>query len=195
MTDQPMDAAQAQDHLQMVDRILSRVDEPICLDGGPYIVWGVVGGGTDIVTQTIVSHNGAPSLLWISLTLMVLAVSFMVYYGIRLSRKERRGLLGRHIGTVFMISWLVSLIVMIFAPRIFSDWAQAALWNVMFGAGMMYVGSLARSRVSFGGGVIVVAAILVANLFTPYAGYVLAAGFIVGMGGAGVVLTLARGNE
>ncbi len=190
-----MDAVEAQDHLQMVDRILSRVDQPTCLNGAPYIIWGAVGGGTDIVSQLIVIQHGTPSLLWVALALILVATAFMIYFGVRMSRRERRGLLDRHIGMVFMISWAVSLVVMLCANRIFADWAQAAIWSLMFGAAMMYSGSLARSRVSFAGGALLIASIVIANFAPHYAGYVLAAGFIVGMGGAGLTLALARGND
>ncbi|MBC5814957.1 MAG: hypothetical protein GIW97_00305 [Candidatus Eremiobacteraeota bacterium] len=186
---------EARDHLAMVDRILSRIDEPVCLGGLPYIVWGVVGGSTDFVTQVVVVQHGAPSLLWVSLTLMLAAVAFMIYYGMRLSRKERRGLLGRHIGNVFMISWITSLVMMLLASHIFSYWAQGAIWSLMFGAAMMYVGTLARSRISFAGGILLLLSIIAANYSYQYAGYVLAAGFIIGMGGAGVALSLAHGDE
>ncbi|GAC1359011.1 MAG: hypothetical protein NVSMB31_19370 [Vulcanimicrobiaceae bacterium] len=178
----------------MVDRILARVEEP-CLSGVPYIIWGIVGGGTDVLTQIVVIQNGAPSLLWLSAVLMLAAVGFMIWDGMRKAHSQRRGLLDRHIGMVFIISWVVSLVVMMFANHIFAYWAQGAIWSLMFGAAMMYTGSLARSRISFSGGVILIASILAANFTPHYVGYVLAAGFLAGMGGAGVALALARGNE
>lgn len=179
----------------MVDRILSHADEPACLSGAPYIIWGTVGAGTDIVTQLIVVQHGSPSLLWLSLTLIVAAAAFMIFFTIQMARRERRHLIDRHIANVFTIAWIVSLVVMVFAGHIFSDWAQGAIWSLMFGSAMMYAGSLTRNRVSFAGGVVVILSILVANLMPAYVGYALAAGFLAGMGGAGVLLTLARGNE
>ncbi len=190
-----MDVREAKDHLAMVDRILARADEPACLSGAPYIIWGTVGAGTDIVTQLIVVQHGSPSLLWLSLTLIVAAVAFMIFFTVQMARRERRRLLDRHIGNVFMISWIVSLVVMIFAGHIFSYWAQGAIWSLMFGSAMMYAGSLARNRISFAGGVVLILSILVANLMPAYVGYALAAGFLIGMSGAGGLLSLARGDE
>ena len=195
VSERDLEPAEARDHLAMVDRILSRVDEPMRLDGAPFIVWGAVGASMDFFSQVVVRGHGSPSLGWISFALMTAAFVFMVFYGARLARKERRGLLGRHIGSVFMISWMVSLGTMLFANRIFIDWAQGAIWSLMFGAAMMYAGTLARSRIAFIGGIILIMSIIAASYVYSYAGYVLAVGFVIGMCGAGVALALARGDE
>jgi len=194
MNEQELNVSEARDHLAMVDRILSR-QEPPCLGGTPFIIWGIVGGGIDIIAQIVVSQKGSPSLMLIGGALILAAVAFMIWYSIGMAKKERRGLLDRHIGHVFMISWIVSFSVVYLAHHIFMNWAQGAVWSLMFGAAMMYAGTLTRSRIAFAGGIVLILSIIAANYAYDYAGYVLAAGFFVGMGGAGIVLTLARGNE
>ena len=190
-----LDAVQAQDHLQMVDRILSRVDEPASLSGSPFIIWGVVGAAMNAVVQLVIIQHGDPSLFWISTVLLVMALTFMVYFSLQLRKKERRGLLDRHVGNVFMIAWIVALFTMIAGSHIFVEWAQAAIWSVMFGAAMMNAASLARSRIVFIGGCMLILSIAGANLWLRDAGYILAAGDLIGMCGAGIALSLARGND
>lgn len=189
-----MGALEAQDHLQMVDRILSRAEEPACLNGGPFIIWGVVGAAMDLAVQVVFLQKGPPSLFWLPAILVACAIVFMVFFAARMAKRGRRGVLDRHIGNVFVIAWIVALIVMLLGAHIFTEWAQGAVWSLMFGSAMLFCGLLTRSRISFTGGAAVILSIIAANFAYPYAGYILAAGFLIGMSGAGVALTLARGN-
>ena len=195
MSERDLGPDEARDHLAMVDRILSRAEEAPCLGGTPFIIWGVVGGGIDIVAQLVIFRHAPESLMWISMSLLLAAVAFMIYYSVQVSRQERRGLLDRHIGNIFMISWIVALASVYLAPHIFRYWAQGGVWSLMFGAAMMYAGTLARSRISFAGGIVLILSIIAANYALDFEGFVLAAGFFVGMTGAGIALALARGNE
>ena len=190
-----MDASLAQDHLQMVDRILSRAEQKPYVSGSPFVVWGIVGASFNIVTQLIVLQHGSPSMVWISIALLAAALVYMVFFGLGVAKRERHGLLDRHVGNLFMIAWIVALFVMALGGHIFADWAAAALWSLMFGAAMMNCASLAGSRTIFAGGIIMILSIVAANFYTHYAGYILAAGDVIGMGGTGLALILARGND
>ncbi|MDP9018987.1 MAG: hypothetical protein M3N19_11805 [Candidatus Eremiobacteraeota bacterium] len=192
MSDDQMDSSAARDHLQMVDRILAQADDTARLSGAPFIVWGIAGGALNVVVQLVNVEQRSPNLLWISASLLVLATAFMIWFGINEKKQERRGLLDRHIGNLFMIAWIVALISMSFGSHIFPAWAQAAIWSLMFGAAMLNAALLARSPIAFAGGAILIASILVANMSLPYAGYILAAGDFIGMAGAGLALTIAR---
>lgn len=193
MNERDLDREQAADHLQMVDRILSRADDRVSLSGSPFIIWGFVAAVMNLGIQMF-TQRGSASLLWISVALLLMALSYMVYFTMVMRKQERRGLLDRHIGNVFLIAWIVALFVTTFANHLIAGWTQAAVWSMMFGAAMMYCASLARSAVVFAGGVVMILSIVVANYFLHDVGYIIAAGDIIGMCGAGFALMLARGK-
>lgn len=190
--DRNLETEDLRDHLQMVDRILARVDEAPRISGWPFIMWGAVGGAMNVVSQLVVVQSGSPSLYWFPGALLLIAVLSMVTFGRKMKSQERRGLLDGHISNMFMIAWIVAMVEMLGANRIFTAWGQAGIWSLLFGVAMMYVALLSRSRAVFAGGAILILSILAANLELHYAGYILAAGDFIGMGGAGIALTLAR---
>jgi hypothetical protein len=190
--DRNLETQELRDHLQMVDRILARADATPCISGWPFIVWGVVAGAMNVVSQLVVVQGGSPSLYWVAGALLLIAVLSMVTFGRKMKSRERRGLLDGHISNIFMIAWIVAMVSTLGASHIFAAWGQAGIWSLMFGVATMYVALLSRSRAVFVGGVILILSILAANLELHYAGFVLAAGDFIGMGGAGIALTIAR---
>jgi small-conductance mechanosensitive channel len=187
-----LDVVQAEDHLQMVDRILARVDEPVSVSGWPFLIWGVYGAVVNIVVQLVVFENHTSSLFWIVAGALVIAVTFMVFFLRSIRNRERRGLLDQHIGNLFMVAWIVALIAMLLGDHIFTNWAQAAIWSLIYGLTMLYCASLVRSRVVFIGGAILIASIVAANYSPAYVGYILAGGNLCGMAATGIVLMTAR---
>jgi hypothetical protein len=187
-----LDVVQAEDHLQMVDRILARVDEPLSVNGWPFLIWGVNGAVVNIVVQLVVFEHHASSLFGIVGVALAIAVILMVFLLRSIRTRGRRGLLDRHIGKLFLVASVVALIATLLGDHIFTNWAQAAIWSLIYGVTMMCCASLVRSRVVFVGGAILIASIVAANYSPHYVGYILAFGNLSGMAAAGIVLIAAR---
>lgn len=190
--DRHLQPEDVRDHLQMVDRILARANAVPSISGWPFIMWGVVGAAINVVSQLVVVQGTSPSLYWIAGALVLIGALSMATFGRRMKSRERRGLLDGHISNMFMIAWIVAMVGMLGANHIFAAWGQAGIWSLLFGVAMMYVALLTRSRAVFAGGAILIFSILAANLDLRDAGYILAAGDVIGMCGAGIALTLAR---
>jgi hypothetical protein len=188
-----VDATEARDHLEMVDRILTRAEEPCPLSPFPFLVWGVAGAIMNVVIQLVIVQNGSPWLYTIFGGALILAVALTIAWSFRLRAVLDAGtLVNRQVFNALNLAWIVALIAQLGAPRIFPEWAQAALWLLMYGAAMALVGLLVRSRPVVIGGFVMLASIVVANFALPYAGYVLALGDLIGMAGAGIVLYVSR---
>ena len=174
----------------MVDRILSRVDDSASLDGTPFVIWGLASAILNIDVALVVAHGAPPSLFWVSAAVLAIGIASTIYVGRQYRNSERRSLLSRHVGNVFIIGWLACMAMTLFGQNIFLNWGQSALWSLVFGAATMYCGTLARSRVAFAGGAVLILSIIAANYFPGHVGYILAAGDLIGLGGAGLTLLL-----
>jgi len=183
-----MDVSEAQDHLQMVDRILARTDDDNCLSPYPLVVWGLAGAVMNVVVQLVYAKQAPPALLALALLALVTGVVLTILWARSLRGMERSTLIKRQVGNAFTLAWIVAVIAEIGAAQIFPAWAQAALWVLMYGAAMLFVGTLLRNRLVFVGGAILLASLVVANFMLPFAGYVFALGELVGMTGTGLAL-------
>ena len=190
--DSENDAVDAHDALAMVDRILSRADVSECsLSGSPFIIWGIVGGTFDALVQLVVREGHSPNLFLIGVALYVFALVWMILWARRLRTRDRSSLLNRYVSVAFTLAWTVAL-AMQFAPKIFSDWSQAAVWSMTFGSALISVGWLARERLVMTGGAVLILSIIAANFLLSSAGYVLSAGMLLGMTGTGIALLAVR---
>jgi hypothetical protein len=187
-----VDAVDAEDHLRMVDRILSRVDDPVSVSGWPFLIWGAYGAVVNVVVQLVLFEHRTAALFGIVGGALAIAVASMIVFLRRIRNRTRRRLLDRHINNLFMIAGAIALITMLLGDHIFTNWAQAAIWSLIFGLTMTYYALLARSRVIFIGGAIMIASIVAANYSPHDVGYILAVGDLTGMAGAGIVLMTAR---
>jgi hypothetical protein len=187
-----MDASEAQDHIEMVDRILTRAEGPLCLSAFPFIIWGLAGAVMNVVVQLVIVQHYTVWLYAVAAGTLFLAVGLSIVWGQRLRGAERRTLVDRQVFYAFNMAWVIAFIAQIGAGNIFAQWAQAGLWLLMYGAAMIFVAILVRSLPVFIGGSILLAALVVANFFLPFAGYVLAAGDVIGMTGTGIVLYATR---
>lgn len=177
----------------MVDRILSRSDEPCALSPYPFLIWGIAGAMLNVVVQLVYIQNAPQWLLFAFAPILVVAIGLMIWWAMGMrAAEQQRGLIHRYVFSVFNVAWIVALVVQIGAERIFPTWAQAALYVLMYGFAMVSVGLIARSRPVLAGGAVMLASIVVANFALGATGYVLAAGELVGMAGAGLVLWLQR---
>jgi len=187
-----MDATEAQDHLEMVDRILARAEGPVCLSAFPFIVWGIAGAIMNLAVQLVIVQHFTVWLYAGAAAALFTAIGLSIFWAQRLRGMERRTLIDRQVFYAFNMAWVVAFVAQVGAPAIFSQWAQAGLWLLMYGAAMIFVGMLVRSLPTLIGGAILLAALVVANFFLPIAGFILAAGDLIGMTGAGIVLYATR---
>lgn len=187
-----MESFEAREHLDIVERILTRTEQPCDVSPFPFVVWGLAAAVMNVVVQLVVSQKAPAALLSVAAAALLAAVILMIFWVRRLQGAERRTLLDRQIGIAFNIAWIVALVAQMGAFNIFAQWAQAAIWSVMYGAALIFAGTLVRNRVVLAGGIVLLVSIVAANFAMAYAGYVLALGDLVGMAGAGAMLYAAR---
>jgi len=187
-----MDAPEAREQIDILDRILSRAELPVKLSPFPFVVWGIAAAIMNCVVQLVVSEKSPPALLFVAAAALATAVISMILWVRQLQGADRRTLIDRQMAIAFNLAWIVALIAQAGAFHIFSQWAQAAIWSVMYGGALLFAGALVRSRIVFGGGVILLASVVAANFALGIAGFVLALGDLLGMAGAGVLLYTGR---
>jgi hypothetical protein len=188
-----MDASQARNHIEMVERILAESSQRLCAGGEYFVVWGV---GSAAVT-TLFSLAGVqrvpPSALWGVPVILIACALFSVLRG-----KATRGTLARSSlvqREFFNVLWLtigVAFVVNIAAFRLFPGIASAAIWSVAAAIVLFFIGMHGNRRAQIAGVVVVVS--LVAANFAPasLAGFVLAVGMLAGYGGFGLAELLGR---
>lgn len=188
-----MDASQARDHIEMVDRILAESCQRLCAGGEYFVVWGV---GSACVT-TLFSLAGAGlvphSALWAIPAILVACVVFSVLRG-----KSTRGslarssLVQREFFKVLGLTLGVAFVVNVAAFNLFAGLASAAIWSVAATIVLFFIGMHGNLRAQIAG--IVVIASLVAANFVPawLAGYVLAGGMLAGYAGFGLAELLSE---
>ncbi|GAC1503618.1 MAG: hypothetical protein NVS1B14_09110 [Vulcanimicrobiaceae bacterium] len=186
---QDLHVLQARDHLEMVDRILARADETKnCVPYQPFLIWGVAAAVINLVNELVYVQHVSDRLFFLAGAAIVVALLLTMVYVRQLQGQERRSLIGRQVYYAFNIAWILAAACDLLAFRIFPQWGQAAIWSVMYGAAMLFAGTLVRSRVLLAGGIVLIASIAAANFAVGFAGYILAAGDLIGLAGAGLVL-------
>ncbi len=190
-----MDALEARDHLEMVDRILARAEHNMSpMTPWLYCLWGVAGAILDIADQLVFVQNVSPKLFFVSGAVLLAAVGMTVAYARSARNAERVSAFERQIGRVFWAAWIAAIVVDFGGNRLFPGWAPAAIWSVVIAVPLLFIG-LQGHRVTLSGGVVLLASVVAAN-FVPagLTGYVLAAGMLVGLTGSGIAFALLRRN-
>lgn len=179
-----MDAREAREHIEMVDRILTRAEgEPVRFIPGLIIAWGFGAAGIDAGQQMAFLHLGGNFGLWLAAAALVAGIvySIAVAASIAVNRRfERISITEMRMGQVFGAVWFTVFVAAFAQPHVFAGWGGAAVWS-MGAAIMMLIAGFAGDRRGLAGGLILLASVLAANYALPQApGYVLAAGFILG---------------
>ena len=188
-----IDAAQARDHIEMVNRILAESHQRLCAGGEYFVVWGV---GSAVVTVLFQLVNGgfvAGGALWLVPVVLALCALFSIYRG-RATRAAlaRSSLVQREFFNVLWLTVGLALVTNLAVYRIFAGVASAAVWSVAEAIVLLYIGMHGNRRAQIAG-VLVVASLIAANFVGPgIAGYVLAAGMLAGYAGFGLSELLAR---
>ena len=192
MTTGPIGAAQARDHLEMVDRILAESHPRLCAGGDFFVVWGIASAFITLLFHFVDIGLVAAGALWS--VLVVLAVC--VVYSLLRSRALRRtivrtSLVQREFFNVLWITLGLAFVVNVAAFRLFPGLASAAIWSVAEAIVLLYIGMHGNRRAQIAG-VLVVVSLVVANFIAPdRTAYVLAAGMLVGYAGFGIGELLA----
>lgn len=184
-------SAQAREHIELVERILAQSSRRLRVGGEYFVVWGLYSAGAILVMQ-LVADRLVPSIaFWALLPLMLAAVVFSALRGRAIARcKGRLTAVEREFFTVLWLAIGLAFLANVAGFRIFPEWGIAGLWTVATAIVLFFIGSHGNRRATLGG-IIQVISLALANLDIAQAGYILAAGMLVGYAGFGLVELLA----
>ncbi|MBV8529791.1 MAG: hypothetical protein JO104_00615 [Candidatus Eremiobacteraeota bacterium] len=188
-----IDAAQAREHIEMIDRILAESHPRLCTGGEYFVVWGIGSAFAPVLFQ-LVNGGIVPSVALWTIPLVLAACAVFSIARARLTRPvlRRSSIVQREFFNVLWLTLGLAFVVNVAVYRIFADAAAAAIWSVAEAIVLLYIGMHGNRRAQIAG-IVVVASLIVAN-FSPtgVVGYVLGAGMLVGYAGFGVSELLAR---
>ncbi|MBV8246796.1 MAG: hypothetical protein JOZ38_12790 [Candidatus Eremiobacteraeota bacterium] len=183
------------EHAAMLDRILANASREVHLSGEPFIVWGIIGAVLNVVPQLIFNGGAPRSLFFVSLAVLAFGIVWTILWARRLARHaERWSNLDVMMAKLCNTIWMLTAVMAIGATtRVFANWASAAIWSFAWAIALVFAG-WQGNRIALYGGIVLALSVVAANLapLYPYAGYVLAAGMLLGMSVTGVLLTTQR---
>ncbi len=186
-------AAEARDHIAMVDRILAESHQRLCAGGEYFVVWGIGSAAITVLFALVGREIVSQEALWALPLILGACVAFSILRG-RAIRGDlaRSSLVQREFFNVLWLTLGLAFVVDAAAYRIFPGIASAAIWSVAEAIVLLYIGMHGNRRAQVAGVAVVVS--LVAANFAPagVAGFVLAAGMLVGYAGFGLSELLAR---
>ena len=188
-----IDAAQARDHIEMVDRILAESPPRLCSGGEYFVAWGIASAYLTVLFQLVDRGLVAASAVWSAPVVLGACVVFSIVRG-RLTRRAlaRTSLVQREFFNVLWLTLGLAFIVDVAAFRIFPGIAGAAIWSVAEAIVLLYIGMHGNRRAQIAG-ILVVVSLIVANFAQlGITAYVLAAGMLAGYAGFGASELLAR---
>lgn len=193
MNPEPLDAARAQDHLEMVNRILAESQQRLCCGGEYFVVWGFGSAYITVLFQLV--HNGLLPIAagWSVPVVIAACAVFSILRARSTSRVlQRSSLLQREFFNVLWLTLGLSFVVNVAGFNIFSGLASAAIWSVAEAIVLLYIGMHGNRRAQVSG-VLVIVSLVAANFASrEIAGYILGAGMLVGYAGFGASELLAR---
>ncbi len=190
---EPLNASDARDHVEMVERILVQSSQRFCAAGEYFVVWGLFSASVMILNQLISNGSLPAAAQWAEAILLLLAVSFSVVRGRAKQLEVSRVSLVQ--AEFFKVLWLtlgLALIANLVAFNLFKDWGNAAIWSFAAAVILLFIGMHGNRRAMVGG-VGVLLSLAAANFAPPtIVGYILAAGMLVGYSGFGLAELLTR---
>ncbi|MDQ6823795.1 MAG: hypothetical protein M3Z07_04810 [Candidatus Eremiobacteraeota bacterium] len=190
-----MDNADAREHLEMVDRILSRADSSVQPRGTIFIIWGVAAAILNLSIQGYFSYGFTAPYWWIlPAGAYVLAIAATIYYSVYCDREGRMSVTERQFLRILFITLATAFVGGVLASNIFTQWAQSAIWSLCIATPLLFIG-VQGQRYALAGGVVLLASVVVAN-YTPHTvGLTLAVGDLIGYAGAGLAFELQRAKN
>lgn len=187
------DAAQARDHIEMVDRILAEAHPRLCAGGEYFVIWGIASAYITIAVHLVDSGSLPAAALWSLPVVLAACAIFSVLRGRATQRVlARTSLVQREFFNVLWLTLGLAFVVDVAAFRLFPGIAGAAIWSVAEAIVLLYIGLHGNRRAQIAG-VLLVVSLVVANFTAPgLTAYVLAGGMLVGYAGFGVAELLSR---
>lgn len=188
-----LDAPQARDHLEMVDRILAESHPRLCAGGEFFVVWGIASAFATVVFA-LAGRNEIPGgSLWSVAAVLGAAALYTTLRARWLGRAlARTSLVQREFFNVLWLTIGLAFVADAAAYRIFSGAAAAAIWSIAEAIVLLYIGMHGNRRAQIAGLLVVVSLVVANFVATPLVAYVLASGMLVGYAGFGVAELLAR---
>ena len=190
-----MDASDAREHLEMVERIIAASSRKLNAGGEYFIIWGLTSAAISLLLQLVSDGRLPGQTLWSIAAIYALAIGLSVWRGRYYSRAgcERLSALDREFLNVLWIVLGMAFVADVLGFHLFPQWGQAAIWSVAGAVVLFFIGMHGNRR-AIVGGIIMIASIAVANFEIAYAGYALAGGMILGYAGFGLADLLARAD-
>ncbi len=188
-----MDTSEARDHLEMVDRIIAQSSQRLWAGGEFFLVWGALGASIDVLV-TLVTAGRIPTAVFFTAYAVLVAAG--VGFSVMRSRYYRRysdrmSLAQRDYLNVLWLTIALATIAAFTMSRLFHTvTAMMALWSFAETILLFYIGVHGNRRAQIGG-VVILASMIIANFIPAYAGWILAAGVLVGYAGFGAAELLA----
>lgn len=186
-----MDASEAREHLEMVERIISASSRKLECGGEYFIVWGLAAAIIDIVLYLIFSGRLPLAAMWALLPIDIAAVVFSIVRGRYYRRRGSLSFLQREFFNVLWLAFAMAFVVDVIGVQLFTGWAQAAIWSIASALVLFYI-AVHGNRRAMAGAILILCSIAVANFEPQIAGLALAAGMLFGYAGFGVADLLAR---
>lgn len=191
-----MDAPQAAEHLDIVDKILTRTDcgSPPALQ---FIVWGLVGMSFCIVGQLVSMNKVGPGAFWIAGGVLALAIVVSMIDVRRFERDAaRQSVIKRLIAFTFWMAAGVMTVVTVAneVTNLFPPFSPAVFFAAGMSIALLTLGFGLRSTVLAFGGLALVASIVAAFFVPAWLGAILAAGNFAGFIVPGIVFAVAKSD-
>ncbi len=187
-----MEHSEVREHLDLVDRILSRTDKSVCLIGDIFVVWGLASALTDLIFQ--LSQSGKIAGVWqlaSAASLLIAVIYTIVRVRMAKGSASRMTIAAREYINVLWVVFGLTAVAQVGASHFFQDWTAAAMLTLAAAMLTWYVALSSRNVAALIGGCILVASLIIASYVTV-PGYVLAAGMLLGYAGFGVAAMLTR---
>lgn len=175
-----MDTREAREHLEMVDRILSRTDSPHTFRpyAPAFIIIGIAAALITAGMQLGLDGHGY-AVTQAGGGTMILGYAYLIWAGVAARRNaERLSMSDVRWGRTCAAVWLAVFVAAFAQPHVFVNWAAAAIWSLGAAIQMLLIGFFGDRR-ALAGGIILALSMPAAN-WSPQPGYVLAGGFILG---------------
>lgn len=188
-----IDAQQARDHIEMVDRILAESSQRLCGGGEYFIVWGLYGGLATVGWHLIATGALPQSMAWAQVATLAAAIVFSVWRA-RTARPQapRRSIVQREFFNVLWLTVGLAFVANVGAFNLFRGLGSAAIWSYAEAVVLFFIGMHGNRRAQLAGIAVVVSLVAANFVGTPYGAYVLAAGMVVGYAGFGLSELLTR---
>lgn len=188
-----MDAIEAREHLEMTNAILQRVPRLARPSGTLLIVWGLVAATLDIVGTLVAQHRLPAAAVWFEPPLLIAAIAFTLL-GIKMNRsRESCAWADVQLGRLFTAVFAVGFIASFGATALFTILGAEALWSILYGGILVFIG-FCGDRMALAGGLVLAFSVPAAAYSGSNGGFVLAAGFLAGYVALGAYYRLAHAD-